>query len=230
MINATHKTYSQLLVAFNFTIIAQADLKWSKKDCFSFCFWTRESCLASTRRYWFYLIASFNERKTELHCSILEKNAEVISKLSRNSILTEETRQVKLVMALRVDKINMFARFLFRNQSLSGPSHNDPKNLAKKCFFLLKTLEGKKWSIHLCNKPVYNSKGDYFHKILISWLEKVKECGFDVVPIIFDGASTNKKVAKKFWNYSIISKIVNKFQHLNWNLKQGFNADYKHVS
>ena len=62
---------------------------------------------------------------------------------------------------------------------------------------LLTTLEGQKLPINFCSKPVHNLKGDYLHKILIWYLVKAKECGFDMVPIIFDRASENAKVAKK---------------------------------
>ena len=51
--------------------------------------------------------------------------------------------------------------------------------------------------MNLCTKPVHNLKGDHLHQILISCLEKAKECGFDVVPIIFDGASTKIRVANE---------------------------------
>ena len=38
---------------------------------------------------------------------------------------------------------------------------------------------------------------EYLHDILISCLDKAQECGFNVVPIVFDGASTNCKVVRK---------------------------------
>ena len=77
--------------------------------------------------------------------------------------------------------------------------------------FLLTTLTGENISINLCNKPVQNLKADYLHKILIKFLVKAKEYGFDVVPIIFDGEATNAKVAKKLLKLKKESKKMHQF-------------------
>ena len=54
----------------------------------------------------------------------------------------------------------------------------------------------KKMSINLCSKPVCNLKHEYLHQILGSCLEKADRTGFEILPIIMDGASVNVKVAR----------------------------------
>ena len=61
--------------------------------------------------------------------------------------------------------------------------------------FLLTALTGK-ISINLCSKSVHNLKSDYLHKILLSWLEKVKGWNFEMTPTMFDGTPINVKVAR----------------------------------
>lgn len=101
-------------------------------------------------------------------------------------------------MALHIDEINIQVRHTFRNNSLSGPSHNDCKKIANSMLmFLITTLTGAERSINLCSKPVCNLNSEYLHRTLISCLSKAKECGYEVLPIIFDGASTNMKVVKE---------------------------------
>ena len=102
-----------------------------------------------------------------------------------------------LLFALHIDEINIMAAHLFRNQSLFGPSHNSPNELANSMLvFLLTTLTGKKIAINLCSKPVHNLKHECLHQILLSSLDKAARCGFEMLPITMDGASTNVKVAR----------------------------------
>ena len=73
----------------------------------------------------------FNEKKTAPHCNVLKKVAEVVSKMSKNKVLNEEPKAFKLVMAMHIDEVVIQSRHLFRNQTLSGPSTNEPDKLAK---------------------------------------------------------------------------------------------------
>ena len=69
-----------------------------------------------------------------------------MSKMNYQNNVTSIEKNFKLMMALHIDEINIFARHLHRNNAMHGPSHNDPKNLAKAMLvFLLTTLTGKKW-------------------------------------------------------------------------------------
>ena len=66
--------------------------------------------------------------------------------------VTSIKNNFKLIMALHVDEINMFARHLCRNNAMHGPSHNDPKSLAKAMLvFLLTTLTEKRLLIYAVN-------------------------------------------------------------------------------
>ena len=62
---------------------------------------------------------------------------------------------------------------------------------------LMATLTGEKSSMYLCCKNVCDLKAEYLHDVLIAFLKKSKECDFDVLSIIMDGASTHVKVARK---------------------------------
>ena len=62
--------------------------------------------------------------------------------------------------------------------------------------FLLTNLTGKNTSIDLCSKHACNLKQDFLHKVILSCLEKTKEYKFEIIPIVFDGASINVKVAR----------------------------------
>ena len=65
------------------------------------------------------------------------KKSEVSSKIDHNSILKELSNKFKLAMALYTEEVSIFARHLFRNQSLFVPSHSDPSNLANSMLVLL---------------------------------------------------------------------------------------------
>ena len=68
-----------------------------------------------------------------------------MSKINYENNVTSIKNNFKLIMALHVDEINIFARHLYRNNAMHGPSHNDPKSLAKAMLvFLLTTLTEKK--------------------------------------------------------------------------------------
>ena len=59
----------------------------------------------------------FNDETTAPHCNVLKKIVEVSSKIDHNSVLQEIRNKFKLIMALRIDEMNVFSRNLFRNQS-----------------------------------------------------------------------------------------------------------------
>ena len=141
----------------------------------------------------------FSKSKASPHCQVLKKLAEIIPETSKANFLSATTKKQLLVMALHIDEINIQARHTFRNNSLSGPSYNDCEKLANSMLmFLITTLAGAKRSINLYSKPVYNLNSKYLHRTLISYLSKAKECGYEVLPIIFYRASTNVKVAKEW--------------------------------
>ena len=73
-----------------------------------------------------------------------------MSKLDNNN-LKEERNIFKLIMTLHIDKMNLHARHLFRNQSVFGPSRNDPNYLANSMLgFLMTTLTEEKRSGKKC--------------------------------------------------------------------------------
>ena len=57
------------------------------------------------------------------------------------------------------------------------------------------TLTGKK-STNLCSKPVHNMKMDHLTDKLLECLNKSDHCGYEIVPIILDGAPVNSKLAR----------------------------------
>ena len=107
-----------------------------------------------------------------LHFNALKKIAGVLLKLDHNNILKEESNKYKLMMALRVEKINSQFRCLFCNQSLFGPLRNDPHNLANSMLVSLLTTLSREKAISLCSKTVFNLKVDYFHEALLCCLGK----------------------------------------------------------
>ena len=70
-------------------------------------------------------------------------------------------------------------------------------------------------------------KGDYLHNTLIKFLVKANECGFDVVPIIFDGAPTNVKVAKKLLKLKNESKNNTSISAAALKLKTSFEYEWQ---
>ena len=87
----------------------------------------------------------FNHSKSSPHCVLLKKIANTMSKMNYENNVTSIVNNFKLMMALHIDEINIFARHLHRNNTIHGPSLNDSKNLAKAMLvFLLTTLTGEK--------------------------------------------------------------------------------------
>ena len=129
----------------------------------------------------------FREDTVAPHCSVLKKMHEVLPKLGRNNECRTNLNEFALLFALHVDEMNIMAAHLFRNQSLFGPSHDNPNELANSMLvFLLATLTGKKIAINLCSKPVHNLKHECLHQILLSSLDKATQCGFETLPITMD--------------------------------------------
>ena len=81
----------------------------------------------------------FGDDSVSTHYNVLQKGAEIMSKLDNNNILKEERNIFKLIIALNIDEVNIQTPHLFRNQYLFGPSHNDLDNLANSMLFFLIT-------------------------------------------------------------------------------------------
>ena len=68
---------------------------------------------------------SFNDKTTAPHCNVWNKFAEVLSKIDYNEVFQEKRKIFKLIMALHMNEINIFARHVFRNNSFVGSPLND---------------------------------------------------------------------------------------------------------
>ena len=115
---------------------------------------------------------------------------------------------------MNIDEIGIQAMSSYFGQNnLQGTAHNSIDLATHIQNFLLTALNGEKFSISLCSKPVCNQNETYLRDTLLKCLDKASACDAEVPVLIVDGGSINSKMTRMLLETEI-RKLHNKGKKL----------------
>ena len=165
------------------------------------------------------------------HCSTIdsENHNNDQRKFDSNKIKginkTNEHEKKCNVFAMNIDEIGIQAMSSYFGQNnLQGTAHNSIDLATHIQNFLLTALNGEKFSISLCSKPVCNQNETYLRDTLLKCLDKASACDAEVPVLIVDGGSINSKMIRMLLETEI-RKLHNKGKKI---AEMNFDTSFVH--